>query len=167
MGYRNKTYIIFDGDQDMWAYKYMKGWKVNRRIDFNFHDAHGVFPLTNRAIDENYIKSKLRERFKTAKQVIVIVGDKTKNLNRYVRWEIEVALSLDLPIIAVNLNGLKQQDNAKVPPVLRDEFAVHIPFKLKIIKYALDNFPPISNSRKKGEKGARYYIDQVYKDLGL
>jgi hypothetical protein len=29
MSYRNKTYVIFDGDNDMWAYAYMKGWKAN------------------------------------------------------------------------------------------------------------------------------------------
>jgi len=29
MSYRNKTYVIFDGDNDMWAYSYMKGWKAN------------------------------------------------------------------------------------------------------------------------------------------
>ena len=29
MAYRNKTYVAFDGDNDMWAYAYMKGWKQN------------------------------------------------------------------------------------------------------------------------------------------
>ena len=38
MPYRNKTYIAFDGDNDMWAYSYMKGWKQNDNIDFNFYD---------------------------------------------------------------------------------------------------------------------------------
>jgi len=167
MGYRNKTYIIFDGEQDIWAYKYMKGWKVNRHIDFDFHDAHDVFRLTNRAVDENYIKSKLRERFKTAKQVIVIVGDSTKNLHRFVRWEIEVAQSLDLPIIGVNLNDLRKQDNERVPPILRDKYVVYIPFKLKIIKYALDQFPEEFKNRKPNENGPRFYFEETYKRLGL
>ena len=167
MGYRNKTYIIFDGDQDIWAYKYMKGWKVNRHIDFDFHDAHDVFPLTNRAVDENYIKNKLRERFKTAKQVIVIVGDSTKNLHRFVRWEIEVAQSLDLPIIAVNLNDLRKQDNERVPPILRNKYVVHIPFKLKIIKYALDQFPEEFKNRSPNDNGPRFYFEETYKRLGL
>ncbi len=167
MGYRNKTYVIFDGDNDIWAYKYMKGWKVNERIDFNFHDAHDVFPLTYRAVDERYIKGKLRERFKTAKHVIVLIGDSTKNLHRYVRWEIEVALALDLPIIAVNLNKLRKQDNQKVPAILRDEYAVHVSFNLKIIKYALDNFPTEYNKRTIWDKGPRSYPKSVYDYLGF
>jgi hypothetical protein len=42
MAYRNKTYVIFDADNDMWAYGYMKGWKSNENLDFNFHDAHDL-----------------------------------------------------------------------------------------------------------------------------
>ena len=38
MGYRNKTYVIFDGDNYQWAYRYMKGWITNEHIDFDFHD---------------------------------------------------------------------------------------------------------------------------------
>ena len=42
MSYRNKTYVIFDADNDYWAYARMKGWKTLRNIDFNFHDAHDL-----------------------------------------------------------------------------------------------------------------------------
>ena len=49
MSYRNKTYVVFDGDEDMWAYAFMKGWKTNDNIDFSFHDAHDLRPLTGRA----------------------------------------------------------------------------------------------------------------------
>lgn len=49
MSYRNKTYVIFDGDNDMWAYAFMKGWKTNDRIDFDFYDAHDIRPLTSKA----------------------------------------------------------------------------------------------------------------------
>ena len=167
MSYRNKTYVIFDGDNDMWAYKYMRGWKSNYRIDFNFHDAHDLLPLTSRAIDESYIKSRLWDRFKSAKQVIIIIGESTKYLRKYVKWEIEVALSLNLPIIAVNLNNIKGQDNTRVPVILRDEYVVHIPFKAKIIKYALDNFPHEFEKRNPWDKGPRYYPETVYRNLGL
>lgn len=37
---RNKTYICFDADTDMWAYKFMKGWKALDNIDFDFDNAH-------------------------------------------------------------------------------------------------------------------------------
>jgi hypothetical protein len=84
MGYCNKTYIIFDGDNDMWAYGYMKGWKVSKHIAFDFHDAHDLKPLTDRA-SKDTIRQRLRERFSTAKHVIVLVGEQTQHLYRFVR----------------------------------------------------------------------------------
>ena len=46
MGYRNKTYVIFDGDNDMWAYRFMRGWNAQDHMDFDFYDAHDIRPLT-------------------------------------------------------------------------------------------------------------------------
>jgi hypothetical protein len=95
MSYRNKTYVIFDGDNDRWAYAYMKGWKENENVDFNFYDAHDIKPLTDRA-SEQTIRQRLRERLSSAKQVIVLVGESTKDLYVFVRWEIDIALKMDL-----------------------------------------------------------------------
>src|SRR5690554_8029950 len=125
MGHKNKTYIIFDGDNDKWAYANMKGWKALEHIDFDFENAHDEYPLTSNASDESYIKGKLRKRFANACQVIVLIGESTKNLYKYVRWELEVAQSLGLPIIAVNLNGDRAQNNDTCPPIIRDTYTVH------------------------------------------
>ena len=165
MGYRDRTYVIFDGDNDQWAYRYMRGWKNNDRIDFDFEDAHDLFPLTYRAQDETYIKSKLRERFKYASQVIVLIGESTKYLYKYVRWELEVALDLGLPIIAVNLNNRRSEDINLCPAILRNQDVVHISFKMRIIKHALDDFPPFIRNSKKRETW--HYGDQVYNNIGL
>ncbi len=140
MSYRNKTYIIFDADTDIRAYRYMKGWKSNENMDFNFHNAHDIGMLTDRASDET-IKSRLRERFSNAKQAIVLVGNNTKNLRKWVAWEIEISQKLDLPIVVVNLNGKRQIDADLCPAALRIWPAVHVEYKAKIIQYALDNFP--------------------------
>lgn len=166
MSYRNKTYVIFDGDEDMWAYRFMRGWKANENIDFNFFDAHDLKPLTDRA-REDTVKGRLKERLGGTKQVIVLVGEKTKNLYRFVRWELETCIDLNIPIIAVNLNGLRSRDRDLCPPIIRDEYVVHIPFKLKIIQYALDNFPSEFHQRSQSDKGPRLYSDSVYTKLGL
>jgi hypothetical protein len=166
MSYKNKTYVIFDGDNDMWAYAYMKGWKVNQKIDFNFYDAHDIKSITDSASEET-IKRTLRERFSSAKQVIVVIGEHTKNLYRYVRWELEIALKLDMPIVAVNLNGMCEMDNEKCPPILKGEYVVHVPFNKDAIKFALDNFPSEFHNRKSDAVGDRNYPKSVYKSLGI
>jgi hypothetical protein len=168
MGHRNKTYIIFDGDNDKWAYARMKGWKALENIDFDFENAHDEYTLTSNASNETYIKGKLRKRFQNASQVILLIGESTKNLYKYVRWELEVAQNLDIPIIAVNLNGDRSQNNNTCPPIIRDTYVVHIPFKLKIIKYALDSFPSEFKKRDSNSSvGGRVYNNSVYTSLGL
>lgn len=167
MGYRNKTYVIFDGDEDKWAYAYMKGWKSNQHVDFNFHDAHDVGSMTGSAHNEDYVKRELRTRFASAKQVICLIGEKTKNLYRYVRWELDTALGLDLPIIAVNLNNKRQMDSERCPAIIRDSYTVHISFKAAIIQYSLDHFPDEYHQRDLVKTGPRFYNDAVYTNLGL
>lgn len=168
MSYKNKTYVIFDGDSDMWAYAYMKGWKNNDRIDFDFDDAHELKPLTCNASDENYIKGRLRERMKSASQVIVLIGESTKYLYKYVRWEIELALELGLPIIVVNLNNSRLIDNNLCPPILKSKNAIHVSYNLKIIKYSLDAFPDFYYHRRDRTKNDDYHWkEEIYKELGL
>lgn len=168
MGYKNKTYVIFDGDNDMWAYAHMKGWNALDNIDFNFYDAHDLKPLTGQAANEAYIKQRLLERIKNAKQVIVLVGGSTKNLFKYVRWEIEQCQKLDLPIVVVNLNKARSIDNNLCPPILNGANAIHVPFRMKIIKYALDYWPNQFNSTIDKTKSVDWhYPISVYKDLGL
>ncbi len=166
MGYRNKTYVIFDGDNDMWAYAYMKGWKQNENIEFNFQDAHDLNVITDRA-SEDTAKRKLRERFSSAKQVVVLIGEQTKNLYKFVRWEMEVAQDLDLPIVAVNLNKKRSYDADLCPAILRDKYVAHVSFNAKIIQYALDNFPDEYARRDSYAEGNRSYNENVYKRLGL
>ena len=166
MSYRDTTYIIFDGDKDRWAYSYMKGWKLQDHIDFDFRDAHDLKQIRDWS-EPDTVRRTLRQRFSTANQAIVLTGDETKHHHRFVRWEMEVALGLNLPIIAVNLNGVRQMDVQLCPPIIRDDYVVHVSFKMKIIKYALDNFPAEYHRRQAGLKGARYYDDSVYRQLGL
>ena len=101
-----------------------------------------------------------------AKQVVVIVGEKTKNLYKYVRWEIELALEMGLPIVVVNLNDKRELDSERCPPLLREACAVHVPFRAKIIEYALENFPE-EYSRLGPSEGPRRYSDRLYRSLEI
>ncbi len=167
MAYRNKAYVIFDGDKDMWAYAYMLGWNKNDNMEFNFHDAHDLNTITNLSSEEN-TKRKLRERLATAKQAIVLVGESTKNLFKFVRWEIEECQKLGLPIIVVNLNKARRYDPDRCPAILRDANTMHVSFNANIIKYALDDFcENYAAYKAKTPNTNWYYIDDVYKKLGL
>jgi hypothetical protein len=161
------TYVIFDGDNDRYAYAFLKGWKVNQRVEFDFQDAHDLGAMTGRAQDEAYVKSELRKRMNASTQVIVLVGGSTKNLRKFVGWEIDLAVSLGLPIIVVNLNDKRQMDSDRCPVPLRTGYFVHVAYKRAIIKYALDNFPSEFARRDKSLTLPRVYGDEIYRGLGL
>jgi hypothetical protein len=169
MSHLAPAYVIFDGDNDKWAYGFMKGWRRNERINFDFQDAHDLDDMTSRAQSESYVKSRLRERMKRSTAVIVLVGNSTKNLYRFVRWELNLALELRLPMIVVNLNGQTWLDADFCPPIIRNQCAVHVSFKSRIIKYALDNWPTEyrSCSMLGRLEGPRYYPATVYESLEI
>jgi len=107
MPYRNKTFVSFDGDTDMHYYRLMTAWKQNDGFDFNFYNAHDI----NSARDdsqETSIKAQLAERMRNTKIFILLIGENTRYLYKFVRWEIEQALWRELPIIAVNLKALSR-----------------------------------------------------------
>jgi len=167
MTYRNKTYVAFDGDTDMSYYHTLQMWKASKNIDFDFYDAHDLNSARDSSLTES-IKSQLRIRFDNSKLFLIIVGDNTKWNRKFIPWEIEQALDRNLPIIVAYINGSKSIDDEKCPVPLRDELAIHVPFKAKIIQYAFDNWPAShSKFRSEGKTGSYQYSDSVYSNLGL
>lgn len=164
MAYRNKTYVCFDADTDIHYYHLMTAWKENERIAFDFHNAHEINNLRDGS-SEQQIKNKLRERLKNTKVLVILIGENTRNLYKYVRWEIEYAIEKNIPIIAVNLNKKRKKDNL-CPPILRDKLAVYVPFGQKIINHALNDWPNAHiQYKKEGKSGDYYYYDWVYDKL--
>jgi Thoeris protein ThsB, TIR-like domain len=167
MAYRNKTYVAFDADTDIRYYRLMTAWKQSDHSEFNFNNAHDVINIWKNS-SEDTIKRNLRERMKNSKMFILLVGEKTKYLYKYVKWEIEQAIKLELPIIVVNLNGKRSMDNDKCPAILRDKLSLHVSFNSKIIQLALEKWSDLYYQyAREGKSGSYYYKDSVYKNLGL
>jgi len=166
MAYRNKTYIAFDGDNDMHYYRLMTAWHANDGFSLNFHNAHDLNTARDSSQEES-IKRQLRERFANSKLLVVLIGANTKFLTKFVKWELEVALRLGLPIVGVNLNGSRQIDD-RCPPTIRDQLVVYTSFNHNIIEHALDSWPTdFQNLRGAGTTGPHFYNDDLYRRLGL
>lgn len=167
MAYRNKTYVCFDGDNDIHYYRLMCAWKQNDNTTFNFYDAHDLNTSRDSSSEES-IKYQLRERLKNTSVFIVLIGDRTRYLTKFVKWEIEQSLRLNLPIIAVNLNGMRKKDEEKCPPLMKDALAIHISYNTKILQYALEHWPASDKKyRQDSKSGAYYYKGSVYTELGI
>jgi hypothetical protein len=126
--------------------------------------------MTGRAQDEYYVKRQLRARMEQSKAAVVLVGESTKHLHKFVRWELESALELGLPIIVANINNKTRMDPNLCPPIIRDACALHVPFKAAAIKHALETFPTDFRGYDAQTKasGPRYYdAPDWYKAMGL
>ncbi len=157
MAYRNKVYVCFDADEDMNFYKPLKMWSANENIDFHINNAHDMTNI--RIFTEENIKRHLRERMKNSKLMLVLIGEKTKNLYKYVRWEMELALEMDIPIIGVNINKKNGIDNNLCPPILKGKPVVHIPYSKNAILYAMKNWPEYYGTAKRKNQSDLYYKD--------
>jgi len=167
MSYKNKTYVCFDGDNDMHYYRLMCAWKQNDGIAFNFYNAHDINSARDTSTEET-IKRKLKERLVDTKVMIVLVGEKTRYLYKFVRWEMEQALLANIPIIAVNLNGKRFIDPDRCPPIISNELVIHISYNAAIVQHALENWLiNYENLKIEGKRGPYYYNQEIYKRLGL
>ncbi len=159
MPYRNKTYVAFDADNDMSYYRTLQMWRSNDNIDFDFYDAHEINNLRATS-SEDTIKQKLRERLNNSRVLIILVGEYTKNLYKYVRWELEISIKLDLPIIVANLNKTNSIDYTYCPPIIKEELAIHGPFNLEFLKKAVRDWPDSYKKRKAENKSGCFYYDE-------
>jgi hypothetical protein len=167
MAYKNKTYIAFDGDTDMHYYHTLQMWKERKDIDFDYYDAHDLNNAWDSSLTES-IKRQLRVRFDNSKLFMILVGESTKRNRKFIPWEIEQALSRNLPIIVVNINGKRRIDSNLCPSSLHDKLAIHVAFKSKIIQYAIENWPYCHDVyRLQGKTNDYYYTDETYRNLGL
>ena len=167
MPYRNKVFVSFDGDTDIHYYRLMRAWRQSDLTSFRFYDAHDLMQARDTSTEES-IRRSLASRLANTKVLLVLIGEKTRYLYRFVRWELEQALRRDIPIISVNLNGRRSLDASRCPPIIREQLVTHISFKAAIIQYALENWPAeYRELRNRRMSGPRFYDTVVYRRLLL
>ena len=169
MNVLHPTYVIFDGDNDRWAYTSMLDWKQSPHVGFDFRDADHLHAIASDAQSEAYVKRRLREHMGQASVCIVLVGEHTRHVEPFIRWQLELALELDLPLVVANLNGMQTVDQERCPPIIRNACSMHVPFRMTAIRYAMNRFPPAYRGMSYWAKaqGSRHYPNAQYATLGL
>lgn len=166
--YRSRLYVAFDGDVDMRSYRMLRAWRDNKNIDFRFSDAHDLNIARDTSLPES-IKAQLRVRMQNSKTMLLLVGPKTKYIRGYIPWEIKYARHLNLPIIVANLNHYREYDADLCPRSLEGgKGAVHVAFRMRIIKHALEHWPAQRRSEGASLDDDWYsYADEIYRKLGI
>ena len=152
MVYRTKMYVAFDGNKDMKYYNTLKMWSNNNEIDFSLNNAHDLKQARDTSLPES-IKRSLRDRIQVSKIMLLIGGEETHHHTKFVKYEVEYAQSLGMPIILAVIDGgvLPNSWFTKYP-------AIQVPFKLERINFAIANWPEKSKGHvRKGDVGIWHY----------
>ncbi len=169
MSYRNKTYVAF-ASENIHCYRLMQAWRESEHIEFNFYDAHDLF-ISRDTSQRETIRRNLRERMKSAKQIVLIGTDecrtKGNDRNSFLGYEIDLILEFNLPVVIANVGGSRQVENKFIPQPLIDanHYTVSVSFQPAIIKYALDNYT--REFADKVKSGRHTYSAAQYQSIGL
>lgn len=169
VSYRNKTYVAF-ASEDIRYYRMMTAWVANENIDFNFFNAHDLFVARDTSAVET-IRRRLRERLKSAKQVVFIGSDdgklKADDGNSFLWYEVQTIVEFDLPVVVANHDGDRTIDKNFIPDQFLNEdyYTCSVSFQPAIIRFALDNYA--ANYSGSGKSGPHYYAEDKYQRLGI
>jgi hypothetical protein len=150
--YRTKTYIAFDGDEDLSCYRVIQMWHANKNIDFEFLDAHEINDARDDSKTESIIR-QLKERLDKSRHIALIVSEQTnKNRKGILEYEINYAIRNKLPIFmlykdydADSAHDWGEDLEPKIPKVLRDaekddKNVLVSPFTLASLKGAIQKY---------------------------
>jgi hypothetical protein len=182
MAYRNGTYIAFhaDGtnvptDSDIKYYNLMKAWTEKEDDDFHMINSHEKTSAVRDSSKKETLRTRLKERLKNSKHMVLIISPTTKNDTDWVPFEIEYAIDeCDIPIIVAYTdfesilapNLLSNLWPASLKKRIDNGTAscIHIPFKKTPLKDAISQF---SHKNKPNGGGLGYYSREAYTSFGI
>jgi hypothetical protein len=181
MAYRNGTYIAFHADganqpgkSDIDYYNLMKAWSAKTDDDFSMINSHEKTSAVRDTSKRETLRARLHERLKNSKNMVLIIGETTKNDTDWVPFEIIQAIDkYEIPIIAAYTGYSPVLEPAKFRPLWPRALAeridskaarvIHIPFKKSPLIGAMNQFS--HQNLPKGPLG--YYSREAYQDWGL
>jgi hypothetical protein len=181
MAYRNGIYVAFNGcnttdptKSDIKYFNIMKAWDSNDNISFDFVNSHDKTAAVNDTSKMITLKSRLQERMRNSKSMLLIITEHSNANRGLLGWEIELGVkNYELPIIVVytmcsgkltsttsyqkfwpeKLMGFIEKDEVKT---------IHIPFKKEIVLRAINDFSVNNMPRYT----TTVYKENVYHKLG-
>lgn len=184
MPYRNGTYIAFDGlgttnptESDLRYLGLLRSWNKNKNCDLKYYDSH---LKTYNVLDSSTIKtlkSRLMERMKNSKNMLIILSEETNYNRGLLNFEIEKAVDIyALPIIVAytECEYLLEPEKYSIrwPKALKERIdnntvkAIHVPFKEKAIMCAISQFSVHNSNEEKLTSSLCTYTEKTYRSWG-
>ena len=112
MAYRNGTYVAFHAEgtsdpteTDMKYYNLLQAWHENEDIDFHMINSHEKTAAVRDSSKRETLMARLKQRMNNSKNIVLVIGDTTKNDTDWVPFEIRYAIDeCEIPVIAAYPN---------------------------------------------------------------
>lgn len=162
MAYRSGTYVAFHADgtsdpteSDMKYYRLVEAWKNNDSLEISFVNSHDKASAVRDTSQRKTLEDSLLERLRNSKNLLLIIGDTTKNDSDWIPFEISKAIdTYNLPIIVAYTGYRYIFPNYYTPANFRSLWpaslvarvdnksarAIHIPFRKEPIASAINQF---------------------------
>lgn len=166
MAYSDQTFVSFT-DEDIPSYELMRGWNDSTGLSFNFLDSLD-FELDGLAPDA--IREGMRERLKSIRQVLVLVGEQTRSASvrpSRLHYELDTIRRAELPVVFVNLSGSRRVQNGQIPRSLSNQYTISVAFGPRVVRYALDDFVSEYARLRQSESTPHAYEEHVYTRMVL
>jgi len=178
MAYRNGTYVAFHANgtnyplhSDIRYYNMIKAWSEKSDDEFTIVNSHDKTSAVRDSSSKETLRTRLLERLRNSKNMVLIIGETTKLDDDWVPFEIEYAVDVyKIPLIVTYIGidyGIQRAINlsSKWPAALKARIenetahAIHIPFKKAPIYAAVRQFD--HNNFPNG-KGFGVYNQEAY-----
>lgn len=182
MAYRNGTYVAFHAngqteptESDIKYYNLLKAWLVRNDEGFSFIDSHEKTGAIRDSSKRTTVAQSLRTRLNNSKNMVLIIGQTTREDTDWVPLEIEHAVDqCRIPIIAAYSGYssiLAPADLASLWPaalyeriVAGSAHVIHIPFRKEPLR---DAVPRFSMNEYPLGGGLGHYSADTYRSWGL
>lgn len=181
MAYRNGTYVAFHAEgtsnpteSDMKYYRLLTAWHEHENIEFKMVNSHDKTAAVRDTSLRLTLRTRIRERLLNSRNMVLIIGDKTRFDTDWVPEEIAYAVdTCEIPIIA----AYPKYDRIMAPAQLSNLWpaalsqrisngtakVIHVPFKQEPLKDAMSQF----HHNNLPTDGLNYYSEEAYRSWGL
>lgn len=164
--YPGRIFVSYERESAWEYYMLMRAWRQTDGSSFDFVDM--LYGNVDFKFDDAYCES-VRLRLLSCGVFLLLLNDRTRFCERVIKCELPIAMSVKVPIIVMNLNGLRFKDDLRVPEALSHHQSVHIGFAPQILQHALLNWPDYLSRIQVSAATPHfyYYSDSVYAGVGL
>lgn len=162
-----KIYVAIDASKDIKYYEDFKQMVSSTSDDYVMFDGIDYFKELDKTPDD-VLKLKIQKNLERADVIVILLTKTLKSMRRFSKWQVEHAIRIGKPIIAINPNRIRSVDYDVCPTILKTHLSLHIPYDALAFSVAVRNWPESHYKHMENEKEQRKiykYAESVYQQI--